>query len=416
MLNCFTTTAHKSQFIKKKEREESNCETMSDDESVAAPSGNVERQLKKECPKINRKHWKENGDKHCRVSNPDFITVCVSATEHYCQGCDRFDLTHDHSDGKCRVSVACQRLNYAYKNWADEGGPPNVVINEVTLRYMFEEKGLDFDTIILNETPFYRPNMPLGKNSPSFHEEYMKLDEKWRVPQEPYCGTKGEIRKNTKKDMYYYAGWQQKERREKAERDATKKKLAWAGICTAFQQYQRSLQAQLKDMEDHGRMTRTETEAIIDECLLAAHNGLSFGRDDGTNSDISLTWDAVDDKGKQVTVGSYKKKTDGATHCGYKPIEGAPNLSAEGVANRGIETTRNRKKPKLMAIRDLYELYKAEQKKKKELAEKNKEKNKETNNNTPKVTNVGENNTNTITPPGTTANRSLQSDFEGTLK
>ena len=120
--------------------------------------------------------------------------------------------------------------------WADRDGPPNVIINEVTFCYMFEEKGLNFDTIILNKTPLYHPNMKLGKISTSFHKEYIKLDAKWRVPQEPYSGTKGEIWKNMRKDMYYFAGWRQKEQREKAERDAAKKKLAWARICTAFQQ------------------------------------------------------------------------------------------------------------------------------------------------------------------------------------
>ena len=164
---------------------------MSDTDSDVEVRENADRSTKFGMSKVNRNPWKENGDLNCRVSNPKIITVSMAATEHYCQGCNLFALTHDHCDGKCKICVAAQRLNYAYENWKDEGGQ-KVVVNEVTLRYMYDEHGLDFGTIIACKTG-YRPNMPLGKNGKSFHEMYMELDAKWRVEQEPYTGSKKEI-------------------------------------------------------------------------------------------------------------------------------------------------------------------------------------------------------------------------------
>ena len=81
------------------------------------------------------------------------------------------------------------------------------------------------------------------------------------------------------------------------------------------------------------------------------------------------------------------------------------------MANFGVETTRVRKKPKLLSVQDLYELHKAEQKKKQDAAERNKD----SNTNTPKGTNDGGNNSNTITPPGENATRRLDGVFDGSL-
>ena len=93
----------------------------------------------------------------------------------------------------------------------------------------------------------------------------MEMDAKWRIEHEPYTGSKQEICKNTKNDQYCYGMWRQKEQHKKAERDAEKKKLAWAGTCMAYKEHKKSMTAHLKDFVKAGRISKSEFDDIVEE-------------------------------------------------------------------------------------------------------------------------------------------------------
>ena len=130
----------------------------------------------------------------------------------------------------------------------------------------------------------------------------------------------------------------------------------------AFKQHKMSVNFQLKEFMKAGRITKEEIDAIMDEADEAAKHGLRLGREDGTNNDVTLNLGQHDKYGNIKSFGSYKRgNEENNTHCGYKPIEGAPGQSKNAVEQGGLETTRAHKKPKVMTIEELVDALEEEE-------------------------------------------------------
>ena len=130
----------------------------------------------------------------------------------------------------------------------------------------------------------------------------------------------------------------------------------------AFKQYKMNVKFQLKEFMKAGRITKKELDDIMAEADEAAKHGLRLGRGDGTNNDVTLNLNQRDKYGIIKSFGSYKRgDEENNTHCGYKPIEGAPGQSKNAVEQGGLETTRAHKKPKVMTIEELVDALEEEE-------------------------------------------------------
>ena len=195
----------------------------SDAESYVAPKTHANKSRRELISKIRRAAWTEsNKQGNDNRSFDDSVFVFNSSAMCFCPGCLEVKKTNDHCDGKCIVCVATSRLNFAYELFCNEESLPKISVDEWIVSYVAKKYAIDLEGICLADHE-YRPDHVVGDDAGnakssaiSFHECYMQLDaDHKRKSKGVWEKNKLDLKRNIKKDEWYYSGWKQHEREMK---------------------------------------------------------------------------------------------------------------------------------------------------------------------------------------------------------